>query len=118
MTVGCGLLPCVQQTIHFRSNMETTLKCLWPGVQTQKKITPVTVSTTVPEVRNGVECDAVKVLQTVLTYLGFPCGDIDGDFGKKTEAAVKKYQTAIGIRVDGICGKNTWKYLILGKKKK
>ena len=52
----------------------------------------------------------------MLTYLGFPCGDIDGDFGKKTEAAVKKYQTAIGIRVDGICGKTTWKYLILGKK--
>ena len=54
----------------------------------------------------------------MLTYLGFPCGDIDGDFGKKTEAAVKKYQAAIGIRVDGICGKTTWKYLILGKKKK
>ena len=54
----------------------------------------------------------------MLTYLGFPCGDIDGDFGKKTEAAVKKYQTAIGISADGICGKTTWKYLILGKKKK
>ena len=32
----------------------------------------------------------------------------DGDFGPKTEAAVKSWQTAHGLLADGIVGRNTW----------
>jgi len=33
---------------------------------------------------------------------------VDGDFGPKTEAAVKAYQEDRAIHVDGIVGDQTW----------
>ena len=37
---------------------------------------------------------------------------VDGDFGRETEAAVKSFQLAAGIKVDGICGPITWGKLL------
>jgi hypothetical protein len=50
-------------------------------------------------------------LQERLNKLGFPCGSADGDFGKRTLEAVKAFQAAKGLVVDGIVGKVTWKEL-------
>lgn len=36
---------------------------------------------------------------------------IDGDFGPQTEEAVKTIQRHYGLKVDGICGPDTWKIL-------
>ncbi len=41
----------------------------------------------------------------------FNPGPIDGQFGPKTQAAVKAFQTREKIEVDGIVGPQTWKYL-------
>lgn len=51
----------------------------------------------------------VRKLQTMLISLGYSCGDagVDGDFGNGTESAVKSFQKAIGLKVDGLAGKNT-----------
>jgi len=35
-------------------------------------------------------------------------GPVDGDFGPKTEAAVKAYQQDRAVNVDGIVGDQTW----------
>jgi peptidoglycan hydrolase-like protein with peptidoglycan-binding domain len=35
-------------------------------------------------------------------------GPIDGQFGLKTESAVRGYQTQQGLAVDGIVGDRTW----------
>jgi peptidoglycan hydrolase-like protein with peptidoglycan-binding domain len=35
-------------------------------------------------------------------------GDLDGIFGSKTESAVRAYQTAQGLTVDGAVGGRTW----------
>ena len=35
-------------------------------------------------------------------------GSVDGDFGPKTEAAVKAYQQDRAVHVDGIVGDQTW----------
>lgn len=53
----------------------------------------------------------VKWLQWELNDLGYNCGDIDGDFGGKTEGAVKAFQSDNGLDPDGIVGPLTWNAL-------
>ena len=57
--------------------------------------------------KNGSRGGAVKQLQANLNKLGFNCGTADGIFGAKTEAAVKAFQKAYGLAVDGIAGPAT-----------
>ena len=49
----------------------------------------------------------VTELQKMLNQNGYNL-DVDGNFGSKTQAAVKDYQQKNGLSVDGIVGKNTW----------
>jgi peptidoglycan hydrolase-like protein with peptidoglycan-binding domain len=66
-----------------------------------------------PVLKNGSKGDPVHGLQTILTSGAFglwevtPDG-IDGDFGSKTEASVRAFQTWAHIKVDGIVGQQTW----------
>ena len=62
--------------------------------------------------KRGLKGDDVSVLQEKLAKLGYDVGEIDGIFGPKTEAALKKFQTDMGLVVDGIFGKNTHAILI------
>ena len=55
--------------------------------------------------------EAVKELQTWLTDCGYLNDKIDGIFGKKSEQAVKDFQTKAGIAVDGIAWPETAKLL-------
>jgi len=48
----------------------------------------------------------VKRIQSALNSFGFDL-KIDGDFYKKTEQAVRKFQRSNGLKVDGKVGKNT-----------
>ncbi|MEE2902341.1 MAG: peptidoglycan-binding domain-containing protein [Myxococcota bacterium] len=49
----------------------------------------------------------VKALQKKLTGLGYRAGPIDGDFGALTTQAVRGFQRANGLSVDGIAGRQT-----------
>lgn len=62
--------------------------------------------------RKGSKGTQVKVLQWLLSLNGYNVGTVDGIFGSKTLAAVKAYQQAKGLSVDGVVGKNTWKTLL------
>ena len=57
--------------------------------------------------RRGSKGADVTKLQTALNALGYDCGAADGIFGAKTEAAVRAFQQANGLTVDGIAGKAT-----------
>jgi peptidoglycan hydrolase-like protein with peptidoglycan-binding domain len=46
-------------------------------------------------------------LQQRLRDQGFNPGAIDGDFGENTKAAVKAFQRSVGLKDDGIVGRNT-----------
>lgn len=49
----------------------------------------------------------VSVLQFLLRQDGHAVGAIDGRFGVRTEAALRLYQRALGLRADGIAGPRT-----------
>ena len=63
-------------------------------------------------IRQGSKGTQVKVLQWLLTNAGHDCGTIDGICGTKTVAAIKAYQQANGLAVDGIAGRKTWAALL------
>ena len=67
-----------------------------------------------PMLQKGSKGDSVKALQILLIGYGFSCGSYgaDGDFGSATDAAVRKYQKAKGLSVDGIVGPATWAKLM------
>lgn len=49
----------------------------------------------------------VKQIQTILKQKGYYFGNIDGIFGTATRTAVRNFQKANGLTVDGIVGKKT-----------
>jgi len=59
----------------------------------------------------GLSGSVVTALQKGLKKYSTPATDpgaVDGDFGPKTETAVKAYQQDRGVQVDGIVGDQTW----------
>lgn len=55
----------------------------------------------------------VKVLQWLLNHTtDYTAGIVDGHFGTKTLAAVRQFQEANGLTVDGVVGKKTWTKLL------
>lgn len=64
------------------------------------------------QVAKGMTGTPVKKLQILLNGLGYSCGQVDGDFGEKTEWAVKSYQVHFGLTNDGIAGAQTWGSLV------
>ena len=49
----------------------------------------------------------VAALQFDLAWHGFPSGTFDGDFGLRTDAALRRFQTWAGLRDDGRAGPST-----------
>ena len=94
---------------YYVNNSEwNKVKSMLSGIQVQ---------TVLKKGSKGVE---VKELQTHLNLLGYNCGTPDGIFGKHTESAVKNFQKAYGLIVDGKFGsasKRMMETAIAAKKK-
>lgn len=56
---------------------------------------------------NLVYSAGVKTMQTKLNTAGYNCGSADGKFGSNTDTAVRNFQKAYALTVDGKAGKNT-----------
>lgn len=66
-----------------------------------------------PPLKKGDKGDAVKLLQNALKAAGFNCGTSDGDFGSKTESALKEAQATSGyLKIDGVYGTKSKDYLL------
>ena len=69
-------------------------------------------------IRQGSRGPFVTVIQTELNRISrnYPAipriPEVDGIFGPKTEAAVRKFQEVFGLDVDGVVGKATWYALV------
>jgi peptidoglycan hydrolase-like protein with peptidoglycan-binding domain len=78
-----------------------------------------TWSALIIQVQRGSTGDAVRALQGEFQFRNLS-GDphkgvqIDGDFGPKTEDAVRDFQQALAITVDGVAGAVTWRALVSG----
>jgi N-acetylmuramoyl-L-alanine amidase len=67
---------------------------------------PDLTKTTFGYLKKGYEGIQVRRLQLFLNWYGYKL-DIDGDFGTKTEKAVKKFQKTQKLDVDGLFGKKS-----------
>lgn len=61
----------------------------------------------------GAEGKLVAALQSILTGAGYPCGEIDGELGNKTLAALKSYQRGNKLPETGKTDAATWESLLL-----
>jgi N-acetylmuramoyl-L-alanine amidase len=73
-----------------------------------------TVNITMSVLKKGSTGKEVKTLQRLLIALGYSCGSsgADGSFGNATLEAVKKFQKAKGLVVDGSVGSATWNAIL------
>lgn len=91
---------------------QTTAETQKPAQEAPEMAQKESVVNTMNTLRNGSKGTQVKVLQWLLADKGQSPGNADGIFGKNTLAAVKAFQKAQGLSVDGIVGKNTWGKLL------
>jgi peptidoglycan hydrolase-like protein with peptidoglycan-binding domain len=61
-----------------------------------------------PVLKAGASGLPVRRLQSRISAVGFDTGGVDGRFGAKTEAAVRKLQQSFNLSVDGAVGAKTW----------
>lgn len=89
--------------VDFREDVEAVLS----GTVTTKA-PPRTVDPVRAMLMKGSSGQSVKDLQKLLQAGNWYLDRIDGDFGPKTETAVKLFQKAKGLTVDGKVGPKTW----------
>lgn len=65
-----------------------------------------------PLTRRGNRGKYVAKLQILLRDMGFNPSEVDGIFGKQTEASVRDFQLSKKLIVDGIVGSKTWGALL------
>lgn len=98
-----------------------------PAISTETKTDVKTESTTskgestvnieLNVLKKGSTGNQVKALQRMLHAMGYSLGTknpCDGDFGTKTDSAVRAYQKLHNLTIDGIVGKATWSALLKG----
>ena len=66
-------------------------------------------------VRDGSRGAPVRRVQSLLIDQGYLTGEADGVCGPHTVAAIRKFQAANGLTVDGICGNGTYQVLSGGE---
>lgn len=86
----------------------TGVASVMPTVVDNDKYLPMKVR----QLKSGMKGNDVKTLQILLNGYNFACGSVDGDFGTKTEYALKQFQVKFGLGADGIAGAKTWGKLL------
>jgi hypothetical protein len=89
----------------------TTTNSNLNGTPVQSSVLGVNKFQFTQKMKVGSEGNEVMELQKFLNASGFPCGIADGKFGKMTASALKLYQSANKLDVDGVAGPNTRAYL-------
>ncbi len=86
------------------------VKPVRPDVELQKKAERRAED--LPRLRKGSDGKSVEKLQRLLKESGANPGPVDGDFGARTQAAVKRFQKSHELPQSGVVDKKTWTKLI------
>lgn len=103
--------------------LENRVQSLENKVQTLESGAPSSGGVTVTESANmalpqtaasGMSAETMtkKQVQEALKNAGYYDGNIDGKIGPKTKAALKEFQKDMGLKVDGVAGRNTKEKLL------
>jgi peptidoglycan hydrolase-like protein with peptidoglycan-binding domain len=86
------------------------------GLTADGIVGPQTWPQLIIQVQQGDNGDAVSAVQSQIRSRGDGANQIvvDGSFGPVTDAAVRAFQTLLGLSVDGIVGPQTWNHLVNG----
>ncbi len=100
--------------VHLHLGMQPIGKSNWMNPYTYNYVLPSTKYNLTRILKFGLKGSDVTKLQTELKKKGYDLGKfgknkdgIDGDFGNTTKEAVKKYQKASNIKIDGVVGRDT-----------
>lgn len=109
--------PPIEYYLYLLKELTSNLKPI-DNLSATPQPAPVTnvSSTPLPVLKIGSKGEFVVSLQKDLTSLGYPL-KADGDFGPKTDKAVKQFQSDNKLTVDGIVGRNTYSKIEELKKK-
>ena len=78
-----------------------------PAQTTRAAAATPTPTSTSTSLKKGAKGTRVKQVQQRLKDLGYYSGSVDGSYGDGTESAVKAFQSANGLRADGVVGTQT-----------
>ena len=107
---GVQITACNRYKLGFKSRYWTKHGKL-PYIEYDGGEVKDTVTIELSVLRKGSKGEQVKTLQRLLNAFGSNLS-VDGDFGSKTDSALRSFQKAKGLSVDGICGKNSWTSLL------
>ena len=105
---------------YTMDTFRNAVKAAMGGVSEQNHTTTpkgeTTVNIELSVLKKGAKGEQVKALQRMLYAMGYDLGasKVDGEFGSKTDAAVRDYQKKNGLSVDGVVGQKTWDKLLKG----
>ncbi|MDR2459311.1 MAG: peptidoglycan-binding protein [Deltaproteobacteria bacterium] len=110
--VGNTYIPDCQSGTHTELNINSAMNEVYPLRVSLVKETLVCLKNNYPgmldflykyyAVETQYTSEDVALLQSLLTYLGYKPGKIDGIFGKKTSRAIRQFQKDLGIYQSGL----------------
>jgi peptidoglycan hydrolase-like protein with peptidoglycan-binding domain len=111
IAIGVSVLDSSKLAIRPGKLAYTDLMVTVPAVASAPTPTPAQPSTSEPAtgqlVQRGAGGQNVEAIQYLLRHHGSAV-EADGDFGEQTDAAVRSFQKAKGLTVDGVVGPQTW----------
>jgi len=112
--VAIQLLVGVSADGVFGSGTDSAVKAFQSsrGLVADGIVGPATWAALTPTLRLGSSGAAVRALQTQLNAKARLSLAVDGQFGSGTDTAVRNFQRAHGLTVDGVVGQNTWRTLL------
>ena len=93
------------------AELELKIEALSNELQSGEATTTYETTYEAPKPKKVASEDFIKKVQSALAAAGFDPGRTDGKLGPKTIQALKNFQEANGLKVDGVVGVGTWEKL-------